>query len=125
MEHVIKGRVGHGKALGRTLGFPTANVMSDLAFSDSLAGVWAGWAEAAGKSWPCIVNVGRHPTFPEGPATVEAHLVGFEGDLYGEEITLRLTAFLRGQMRFASGEALADQLRQDAQDALAILNKEG
>jgi len=125
MERVIRGLVGHGKELGRTLGFPTANVESGLAFSQDLEGVWAGWAETGEERLPCIVNVGRHPTFPEGPATVEAHIIGYSGDLYGQMMTLRLTEFLRPQMKFGSGEALARQLSRDVQTALSLLTPKG
>ncbi len=121
MERKIEGTVGHGKELGRTIGFPTANIITDLAFDEELEGVWACWAETEGQRFPCIVNVGRHPTFPEGPATVEAHLIGFEGDLYGKKMEVAPVCFLRGQTRFESGDELARQLNRDRKNALQFL----
>ena len=79
---VLEGEVVRGKQLGRTIGFPTANI----AVADPAAcppGVYYGVSEADGQRWRVIINIGRHPTVPEGPPTVEAHLIGYSGDLYG------------------------------------------
>ena len=121
---VISGRVAQGKQLGRTLGFPTANIESELALDPAFCGVYAAHTQIGGVRYAAVVNIGRHPTFPEGPATVEAHLVDFTGDLYGQELNLTVEAHLRGEMRFPDGQALAKQLRQDIEAAKSLIEQD-
>ena len=119
----FSGRVVRGKQLGRTLGFPTANL--DAESTDLARGVYAvrvrleNGAEKMG-----MMNVGRHPTLPEGPATVEINLLDFEGDLYGQTLYVEPEAFLRGEVRFESPDALRAQLHRDRESVRAILTKE-
>ena len=86
------GRVVRGKRLGSRLGFPTANIAYDpQSRAWPREGVYVGVARLDGESrgYVCIINQGRHPTVPEGMATVEAHLLGHEHrDLYGMGLTL-------------------------------------
>ena len=108
------GEVIHGKGFGRTLGFPTAN----LSISHALAlpfGVYAAHILVCRKWYDGIVNVGKHPTFPEGPPAVEAHIPGFADDLYGKTITVRLTRYIREEKVFPSTQALHEQIRKDLQ----------
>lgn len=119
----FSGRVVRGKQLGRTLGFPTANL--DAESTDLARGVYAvrvrleNGAEKMG-----MMNVGRHPTLPEGPATVEINLLDFEGDLYGQALYVEPEAFLRGEVRFESLDALRAQLHRDRESVRAILTQE-
>ena len=119
----FSGRVVRGKQLGRTLGFPTANL--DAQSTDLARGVYAvrvcleSGAEKMG-----MMNVGRHPTLPEGPATVEINLLDFEGDLYGQTLYVEPEAFLRGEVRFESPDALRAQLHRDRESVRAILTQE-
>ena len=119
----FSGRVVRGKQLGRTLGFPTANL--DAQSTDLARGVYAvrvrleNGAEKMG-----MMNVGRHPTLPEGPATVEINLLDFEGDLYGQVLFVEPEAFLRGEVRFESLDALRAQLHRDRESVRAILTQE-
>ena len=119
----IEGTIVHGKHIGRTLGFPTANLQPDEPVQN-LNGVYAAWFYTEGKTLPCMVNIGRHPTLPEGGKTIEAHIFDYSGDLYGRRAEIERVAHLRGEVRFPSPQALRDQLETDARQARAILNIE-
>ena len=119
---VIAGTVEHGKALGRRLGFPTAN----LRFDGDVPcpnGVYAAaiWVGDEPLPRPCMVNQGVHPTAPEGKPTIEAHLLDFEGDLYGEKARIEYLRFLRPERRFDGLEALKAQLARDLQATRACI----
>ena len=119
----FSGRVVRGKQLGRTLGFPTANL--DAQSTDLARGVYAVRVRLeSGAEKMGMMNVGRHPTLPEGPATVEINLLDFEGDLYGQTLYVEPEAFLRGEVRFESLDALRAQLHRDRESVRAILTQE-
>lgn len=120
----ITGKVVHGKQLGRTLGFPTANIQPEAPIQDCMDGVYAAWFHWRDKAIPCMVNIGSHPTLPDGGRTVEAHLFHFSGDLYGQHVCVETTVLLRREVKFASPEALRRQLQQDRQAAIEILNRQ-
>ncbi|MEA2624133.1 MAG: riboflavin kinase / adenylyltransferase [Candidatus Binatota bacterium] len=120
-SYSIVGRVTVGKRRGRALGFPTANVRPRVPpiVPD---GVYAVLVEHEGERFGGVANIGRNPTFGEGaPRTVEAHLFDFDGDLYGERLRVALVARIRGEVRFASPEALVEQIAADARQAREIL----
>jgi riboflavin kinase/FMN adenylyltransferase len=122
----IDGDVVAGEGRGRGLGFPTANLASE---NETLpvAGVYACRARLLGDSGeaerPAVVNVGRRPTFGAGDTRVEAHLIGFAGDLYGRRLRLSFVERLREERAFAGPEALVDQIQQDAAQAARLLEK--
>ena len=119
----FSGRVVRGKQLGRTLGFPTANL--DAQSTDLARGVYAVRVRLEnGEEKMGMMNVGRHPTLPDGPATVEINLLDFEGDLYGQALYVEPEAFLRGEVRFESPDALKAQLHRDRESVRAILTNE-
>lgn len=116
----VAGVVEHGKKLGRTLGFPTANIRLDP--SARLAhGVYAVRARWAGGAAEGVASYGRRPTFDDGPALFESYLFDFKGDLYGAEIEIELIAFLRPELKFDSAEALVARMREDERAAQAAL----
>ena len=118
----FSGRVVRGKQLGRTLGFPTANL--DAQSTDLARGVYAVRVRLeSGAEKMGMMNVGRHPTLPEGPATVEINLLDFEGDLYGQTLYVEPEAFLRGEVRFESLDALRAQLAYDRETVRALLTQ--
>ena len=118
----FSGRVVRGKQLGRTLGFPTANL--DAQSTDLARGVYAVRVRLeSGEERMGMMNVGRHPTLPEGPATVEINLLDFEGDLYGQTLYVEPAAFLRGEVRFESPYALRAQLAHDRETVRALLTQ--
>jgi len=123
--HEVRGLVEHGDARGRTIGFPTANVAVPAAIALPSDGVYAGWYLGPdGVPWPSAVNIGRRPTFYDdhGLLLVEAHLIDFDGDLYGQHARVRVTHRLRDEIRFSGIDALAEQLRADVQHARAVLS---
>ena len=118
---ILTGIIVRGKQLGRTLGFPTANLQPDETF-EGTRGVYAGYFCVENrKRWPCMVNIGSHPTAPEGAPTIEAHLLDFSGDLYGCRAEIVLCFFLRPEQKFPSLEALKEQLRRDREKTRALL----
>jgi riboflavin kinase/FMN adenylyltransferase len=122
--HQLRGIVGHGEKRGRELGFPTANLEVDKAMQICADGVYAGWyLRPDGTRHQTAISVGRQPTFYDSRpvSLVEAHLVDFQGDLYDEVGTVELVARLRGQEKFASVDALVDQMTADvAQTRLTL-----
>jgi riboflavin kinase/FMN adenylyltransferase len=123
---VVRGRVEAGDHRGRHLGVPTANIV--LADGSAVAdGVYAAlYVRPDGTSWPAAVSVGRRPTFyvAQGARLLEAHLIGFSGELNGEEAVVLLLWYLRPQRTFGSAEELVRQLRRDI-DAAGLLLCEG
>jgi len=121
--HRITGRVERGDGRGRTIGFPTANLHEIDAFIPA-AGVYAALASADDQDYSAAVHIGESPTFRSGDAQkVEVHLIGFSGDLYDKAITVQFIRRIRGTMRFASAEDLANQLVIDLQSATQFLQQ--
>ena len=119
-----RGVVVTGDKRGRLLGFPTANLEVPNRMCLPADGVYAGWYERPdGAVCPCAINIGRRPTFYEhaNHSLLEAHLIGFEGDLYGEPAKVRFVEFLRSERKFDGIESLIAQLRQDIENATEIL----
>ena len=110
-----------GNQLGRTIGFPTANLAVDSGRLVPANGVYACRAEMEdGSCNPAVVNIGVRPTVGEGLAcTVEAHLPGWTGDLYGQTLKLDFAARLRDEMRFGSLEELRGQIERDCRAAIS------
>ena len=110
-------------AAERGLGSAYASPWSSLDAGSVLPeqnGVYAALLTLAdGRALPCVLNKGRHPTLPEGAATVEAFILDFNGDLYGQRVHVDFLAFLRPETRFADKEALRAQIARDAQNARA------
>jgi riboflavin kinase/FMN adenylyltransferase len=111
----LSGVVTIGDQRGRTLGFPTANVHPAPERLVPPAGVYACWALVGTDRWPAAVNIGVRPTFYEraGAQLIEAHLIGFDGDLYGRSIEVRFIRRLRDERRFDGIESLKHQLIDD------------
>ena len=123
--YTLSGKVETGKQLGRTMGFPTANVHIPRHKALPAFGVYDCWLETAdGAYHPAVVNVGRHPTLPEGHVTVEAHVLTDEPiELYGQRVRLSFMRFQRGEIRFDSKEELQEQIARDAEEARAYFAK--
>jgi riboflavin kinase / FMN adenylyltransferase len=110
----IRGSVAHGDKRGRTLGYPTANLVPDPRLVVPDHGVYACRAFVGGAEHMAAVNVGVRPTFKTGRGLlVEAFLVDFEGDLYGAPLRLDFLERLRGERRFDSIDALVEQMGRD------------
>lgn len=119
-----RGSVVTGDQRGRLLGFPTANVEVPNTISLPADGVYAGWYERpSGELHPCAINLGRRPTFYEhaDSSLLEAHLLDFDDDLYGEQARVKFTHFLRSERKFDGIEALKEQLDLDTAHATELL----
>lgn len=120
----VRGKVVDGKHLGRTIGFPTANV-EPLADGQLFPpdGVYAVNAHTGGLTLPAMANIGTRPTIDDGDRrTFEVHIIGFEHDIYGQTIDVDIIRHLRPERRFPDITSLAAQLAEDRADALRILN---
>jgi riboflavin kinase/FMN adenylyltransferase len=118
----MRGIVAHGDKRGRTLGFPTANLVPDPALAVPDHGIYACRAQVDGATHVAAVNVGVRPTFKTGRGLlVEAFLLDFEDDIYGRELRLDFLERLRGERRFDSVEALVEQMGSDVEEVRKIL----
>lgn len=123
--HEVRGVVEQGDARGRTIGFPTANVTVPGETLLPRNGVYAGlYVGTDGVARPSAINVGRRPTFYDesGLLLVEAHVIDFDGDLYGERASVRFVQRLRDEQRFDGIDALVAQLRSDVDAARVVLS---
>lgn len=123
-DHETRGIVVRGDQRGRLLGFPTANVEVPNQLCRPADGVYAGWYERPGGAvHPCAINLGRRPTFYEHAdhSLLEAHLLGFSDDLYGERACVRFVSFLRSERKFDGIDALRAQLKHDVEHARDVL----
>ena len=120
-HQMIEGVVVQGKQLGRTIGFPTANIRPERWEGEGPNGVYAAWCTVDGARHPGMLNIGLHPTVPEGAPTVEINLFGFHDDIYGMRAVVETVAYLRGEVRFNSVEELRSQLERDRRRSLELL----
>ncbi|MCC7452314.1 MAG: bifunctional riboflavin kinase/FAD synthetase [Anaerolineae bacterium] len=117
----IEGPVIHGDHRGRTIGFPTANIQVWDEQVLPANGVYAGWATLNGERFMTVMNVGERPTFAGKDIRVEAHLLDFDRDIYGQRLTVDFVARLRGEQKFSGLDALIQQIRADAERGRSIL----
>jgi riboflavin kinase/FMN adenylyltransferase len=114
----LEGQVVPGDARGRELGMPTVNLRLAADAVMPPTGIYAALAHGSevGTDVPAAVSIGVRPTFEEdGDLRVEAHLIGFEGDLYGRDVRLDLLERLRDELRFDSAEELVEQMKEDVE----------
>lgn len=126
--HRVEGIVVRGHRRGRALGFPTANLETADHTAIPADGVYAGWLATLDddgrdtERWPAAISVGTNPTFEGKHRVVEAHALDRDDlDLYGVHVAVDFTARLRDMTRFDSAEALVEQMRQDVDQARALL----
>ena len=128
--HRVDGIVEHGDHRGRTLGFPTANLSFDRFAPVPEDGIYAGRAVFLDEWWQvdessplgaAAISVGTNPTFGRRQRRVEAHILDFDGDLYGRRVGIEFTRRLRGMVKFDDAAALVAQMKQDVAQARAIV----
>jgi len=127
-SYSVRGEVVVGDQRGREIGFPTANLASENELLPA-AGVYAGELllldsspPETGVRLPVVTNVGRRPTFPEARGLLaEAHVIDWEGDLYGRRVELSFRQRLRGERKFDGVDALRDQIARDVAAARLLL----
>jgi riboflavin kinase / FMN adenylyltransferase len=123
-DYQITGQVVQGDKRGRQLGFPTANLKTDLELIPA-DGVYAARAVLGRQRWPAMVNIGRCPTFGDSPfSRMECHIIGFQGDLYGRTLTVHFVERIRDEQMFENLQALGKRLREDQKKTLEILGSE-
>jgi riboflavin kinase/FMN adenylyltransferase len=116
--YALTGEVIHGNHRGRTIGVPTANLKCEDVLIPA-DGVYAGRCTIDGKPHAAAVSIGTNPTFRDRQRSVEAHLIGFSGDLYGRTIRVELLDWLRDQWKYNGVEPLKKQLSRDLEETLA------
>ncbi len=118
--YVVRGEVNVGDRRGRTIGFPTANVVLDAIQIVPAGGVYAGFARVDGEEYPACTNVGVAPTFQRGESKVEAYLLDFDGDLYGKVVDVSFVSRIRAEKRFSGVEELKARIVRDVEEARRI-----
>jgi len=120
----VGGRVVHGHHRGKSLGFPTINLrIGGLVLPPD--GVYAVKVRVRGSDWPAVANLGFNPTFGQNTRSLEAHLFDFNGDLYGKRVEIGFVQRLRGEQKFSTPQALAQQIAHDCSAAREALNRSG
>ena len=122
--HEVRGIVGHGDGRARDLGFRTANVAVPESICLPADGIYAGWyLTPDGEPHPTAISLGRRPTFYEFADTslLEAHLINFDGDLYGQRARVQFVERLRDELKFESVDALIEQMGRDVDRARELL----
>ncbi len=126
-RYLLSGSVIHGEHRGSSLGYPTAN----LGYPQTLVpgeGVYAARVSRVsnkGVSWPAAVNIGPNPTFGGHRQKIESYLIGFQGNLYNDNIEIEFFKRLRGVIPFTSEELLLRQMKKDIEQCLDIVSSEG
>ena len=118
----LTGQVVYGNKIGRTLGFPTANLKpEDSRKIIPPMGVYAGWVKHEFSWYKTMINIGIRPTLDLENVTIEAHIFDFSRDIYGHNISFHFQTRIRDEMRFSSLNTLENQLQKDRKTALHLL----
>jgi len=119
----VAGPVIHGDGRGQALNIPTANIQVPAGKLIPANGIYATWAWVDGKKYPAATSIGVRPTFTpeESVSHVEAHLLDFKRDLYGQLIKLEFVEYLRPEEKFPSAEGLLEQIQRDIEKTREIL----
>lgn len=123
-SYSTSGIVTHGDSIGRTLGFPTANISIKPEYQlIEKTGVYATIAKVDGKDYPSMTYIGRRPTISNGlPTSTETYIMDFNGDLYGKEIRVTFVDRVRDEMTFDNLERLKSQIQEDKANIIRILS---
>lgn len=117
----LRGVVAEGDRRGRELGFPTANLALEPGFLVPGDGIYATWAIIKGARRQSATSIGVRPTFGAGSRCVEAYIMDFDDDLYGEAIALEFVCRLRDELSFSTVAGLIEQMERDVEQARAVL----
>lgn len=123
-SYSTSGIVTHGDSIGRTLGFPTANISIKPEYQlIEKTGVYATITKVNGKDYPSMTYIGRRPTISNGlPTSTETYIMDFDGDLYGKEIRVTFVDRVRDEMTFDNLERLKSQIQEDKANIIRILS---
>jgi riboflavin kinase / FMN adenylyltransferase len=124
--YCLQGLVSHGDRRGRTIGFPTANLEYAREKVIPAGGIYACWADVGGEKFKAAINIGTNPTFTPDKRTVnvEAYLLDFNRDIYGEAMQLEFVTRLRNELKFDSVDDLIKQIRLDVEQTREIMGTE-
>jgi len=114
-----------GQHRGRLIGAPTINQRFDSGFVRPKKGVYASATVVDGREYPSVTNIGLRPSFENEDFRSETCILGFSGNLYGQEIEVKLSAYLRDEIKFSSMEKLSEQIRKDAEKSEEIFEIRG
>ena len=123
--YMLRGEVVVGDRRGRSIGFPTANVLPHTDAVIPARGVYAGFLRFGENEYAACTNVGVAPTFGRAESRVEAYLLDFEGDLYGRVVDVSFLKRIREERRFAGVDELIGQIRRDVEEARIIAGELG
>jgi len=116
--YLLSGRVIHGEKRGRTIGFPTANILPDEPHKlVPKTGVYLATTHIDGINYKALVNIGFRPTFNGEKLSIEVHILEYKGNLYDRRIQVNMHDFLRNERKFESIDALLEQIKKDATHA--------
>ncbi|HET7477957.1 MAG TPA: bifunctional riboflavin kinase/FAD synthetase [Rubrobacteraceae bacterium] len=115
--YAIRGEVVAGDHRGRSIGFPTANLLPDASVTVPARGVYAGYARVGESQYAMCANIGVAPTFDRRESKIEAHLLDFDADLYGRVMEVSFVARIREEQRFSGVEELKEQIARDVEEA--------
>lgn len=121
--YALFGQVSHGAARGRILGFATANLTVHPGQLVPAEGVYAGQTTIDGQIHPVAISIGTTPTFDGRETLVEAHVLDYRGDLYGQLLRIEFLDWLRAQQRFDSPAALQKQIQEDIEQTRQVSSK--
>ncbi len=122
-RYSVEGKVVHGKKLGSTLGFPTANIeVSDKAKLIPANGIYAAYATVLNHTYPAMLSIGHNPTIADASWSFEVHIFNFDSNIYGQTLKVDFEARLRDEVKFDSIDDLIIQLKKDEILAKSILN---
>lgn len=117
----LEGRIIMGSGRGMELGFPTANLDIETERALPSDGIYVTWAYLDNKRYPSVTNIGKRPTFGKDDRTVEVYIIGFEGNLYRQQLKIDIIERLRDEQKFTTTSALQDQIADDVRQAEALL----
>ena len=118
----LRGTVVRGVGRGGPMGFPTANIRVSPEVAIPGDGIYATWCHVGPRRYMAATSIGIRPTFDEGERTLEAFVMDFAGDLYGQEICLEFVRRLRDEAKFESAKALKEQIGRDVNQTRAVLS---
>ncbi|MGN0152217.1 MAG: bifunctional riboflavin kinase/FAD synthetase [Wujia sp.] len=118
-DYMVSGYVRHGKQLGRTIGFPTINMIPDCSKLLPVCGVYESYLMMDGRRFKGITNIGDNPTTDtDGAIRIETHILDYTGDLYGKKLELYIRRFIRTEKKFHNVDELKQQIERDKENVM-------
>ena len=117
-HYSLTGIVEHGNGIGAQIGFPTANIHIQSDKLLPMSGVYVAKSIVDNQTWATVVNIGSNPTVGNNHVTVEAHLIDYQGDLYGKMLVIVFEDFIREERKFGSLSELQEQISEDVQQSV-------